>query len=151
MGRVIPANIPVVDFRRQSMVLQWDALGGTWTACDVPPALVHGVALIRASHPNICIFGRDDRLHLQIAADRYEMSDNSPRVKWGRDWASLGVRRRFVIETATGGALLSHAYWNGQGDDFFSWLAARTADPQWRAANARRWSEGVEPATLRAC
>jgi hypothetical protein len=43
-------TIPVIDFRRHSMVLQWHALAGTWTACDNPPQLVHGIALIRASH-----------------------------------------------------------------------------------------------------
>ena len=31
------ATISVIDFRRHSMVLQWHALGGTWTACDSPP------------------------------------------------------------------------------------------------------------------
>jgi len=45
-------TVSVIDFRRQSMVLQWHALGGTWTACDTPPALVHGIALIHATGPN---------------------------------------------------------------------------------------------------
>ena len=44
-------TIPVVDFRRQSMALQWHALGGTWTACDTTPALVHGVAPSASSAP----------------------------------------------------------------------------------------------------
>ena len=37
-------TISVIDFRRHSMVLQWHSLGGTWTACDNPPQLVHGIA-----------------------------------------------------------------------------------------------------------
>ncbi len=50
-----PSTISVIDFRRHSMVLQWHAVGGTWSAYDVPPQLVHGIALIRASQPNICV------------------------------------------------------------------------------------------------
>ena len=50
MASADSTTISVLDFRRHSMVLQWHALGGTWTACDTPPALVHGIALIRASH-----------------------------------------------------------------------------------------------------
>jgi len=149
MAPTFSPYIPVVDFRRQSMVLQWHALGGTWTACDVPPALVHGVALIRASQPNICLYGRDGALNLQIGADQYLLSDNSPRIQWSRGLASFGLRRRFTIESSDGSTLFSHAYWNSRGDDFFSWLALRAADPGWRAANGRRWSEGVQPAILR--
>jgi len=48
-------TITVIDFRRRSMVLQWHALGGTWTACDMPPQLVHGIAFIRVTQPNICL------------------------------------------------------------------------------------------------
>jgi hypothetical protein len=149
MACTITPNIPVIDFRRQGMVLQWDALDGTWTACDVPPALVHGVALIRASPPNICLYARDGRLHLQVGPDQYALSERSPRIKWSRGLASLGLRRRFIIESSAGAVLFSHAYWTGQGDDFFSWLASRTADPEWRTTSGRRWSEGVEPAVLR--
>jgi len=141
--------ISVIDFRRQSMMLEWHALSGTWTACDAPPALVHGVALIRASQPNICLFGRGGRLHLQVGSDQYALSENSPRIKCIRVFASFGLRRRFTVESSTGGVLFSHAYWTGQGDDFFLWLAARAEDPDWRAANGRRWSEGMEAALLR--
>ena|SRR6202011_3923359 len=149
MGPTIPSNIPVIDFRRQSMVLQWHSGSGTWTACDVPPALVHGIALIRASYPNICLFGKDGRLHLQIGPDQYPMSENSPRIKWSRGWATLGLRRRFTVESSTDGVLLRHIYWTGQANGFFSWIASRTADPEWRIANGRRWSDGVQPAVLR--
>ena len=142
-------EIPVIDFRRQSMVLRWHAFGGTWTAYDVPPALVYGVALIRASQPNMCLFARDGTLHFQVGADQYALMENSPRIKWSRRLASFGLRRRFIIESGQGGVLFTHGYWTDQGDDFFAWLAARTADPAWRTANGRRWSEGVNPRVLR--
>lgn len=149
MAPAVPPPIPVIDFRRQSMVLQWDALAGTWSACDVPPALVHGVALIRASQPNICLYAREGRLHLQLATDQYELSESSPRVRWTRQRATFGLRRRFTLEAGGGSVLFSHAYWTDQGDEFFAWLVTRTADPAWRAQNGRRWSEGVNPTLLR--
>lgn len=149
MGPTIPSTIPVIDFRRHNMMLRWHALEGTWTACDLPPALVHGVALIRASQPNICLFGRDGRLHFQVGSDQYALTEDSPRIRWSRGLATFGLRRHFVLESGSGGVLYRHAYWTGQADDFFSWFAARAADPQWRAANALRWSEGVQPAELR--
>ncbi len=142
-------SIPVIDFRRQSMVLEWRALTGAWTPCDVPPALVHGIALIRAGQPNICIYGRGGRLYLQVGADQYALSENSPRIRCTRGLASFGLRRRFRIESSAGGILFSHSYWNGQGDDFFRWLATRAENPDWRAANGRRWSDGLEAAALR--
>jgi hypothetical protein len=142
--------IPVVDFRRQSMVLEWRAMNGTWTPCDVPPALVHGVALIRAGQPNICLYGRGGRLHLQIGADQFNLVENSLRVKYGRGLATMGLRRRFRIESDSGNLLYSHSYWASQGDEFFQWLTARAANPEWRATNGRRWSDGVEAAVLRA-
>ena len=49
-------TVSVVDFRRQGMVLQWHVSGGTWSAYEMPPSLVHGVALIRAAQPNICVY-----------------------------------------------------------------------------------------------
>ncbi|MDB6085054.1 MAG: hypothetical protein JWN43_2935 [Gammaproteobacteria bacterium] len=149
MGPTIPPYIPVIDFRRHSMVLQWQASGGTWSACDVPPALVHGVALIRASRPNICLFGRDGQLHFQVGPDLYALSESSPRIRWNRRLASFGLRRHFAVESTRGDVLFSHAYWRGRGDDFFSWFASRAADPEWRAVNGQRWSEGVRPAVLR--
>lgn len=141
--------ISVIDFRRQSMMLEWHASSGTWTACDEPPALVHGVALIRASRPNICLFGQGDRLHLQVGPEQFALSENSPRIKCTPSLVSFGLRRRFTVESSTGGVLFSHAYWTGQGEDFFNWLTARAQDPQWRTENGRRWSEGVEAAVLR--
>src|SRR5258708_40010233 len=83
-------TIPVLDFRRHSMVLQWHALGGTWTACDTPPPLVHGIALIRASQPNICVYGHAGRLPLQVGANQYALAGNSPRISCFRGWGSFG-------------------------------------------------------------
>jgi hypothetical protein len=140
---------PVIDFRRQSMILEWLAPSGTWAACDAPPVRVHGVALIRASQPNICLFGRGGRLYLQVGSDQYAFFEDSPRIKCTRGVASFGLRRRFTVESG-GTTLFSHAYWTNQGDDFFRWLATRAADPAWRTATGRRWSDGIDANALRA-
>jgi hypothetical protein len=149
MGPTSTAGIPVIDFRRQSMVLQWNSVNGTWVAFDDPPALVHGVALIRAAKPNICLFGRDGRLNLQVGSEQYSLAEDAPRLAWRRGSATFGLRRRFTVEASDGTVLLSHAYWNGQGDEFFSWLVPRADDLDWRAANARQWSDGVQPIAVR--
>jgi hypothetical protein len=143
-------TVSVIDFRRQSMVLQWHVLGGTWTAYDVPPSLVHGIALIRPAQVNICVYGHAGRLRLQVGPEQYALNENSPRLKCTRGVASFGLRRRFTVESSTGGVLYGHSYWTGQGGDFFRWLAARAQDPDWRASAARRWSEGVAAPVLRA-
>jgi hypothetical protein len=142
-------TISVVDFRRQSMVLQWHALGGTWTAYDTPPPLVHGIALIRVSQPNICVYGRAGRLRLQVGANQYALSENSPRIRCTRGWASFGFRRRFSVDSSTGGLLYSYAYWTNQHHDFFRWLASKAEDPDWRVASGRQWSEGLAATALR--
>jgi hypothetical protein len=64
--------------------------------------------------------------------------------------ASFGFRRRFTVESSTGGVLYSYAYWTTQHHDFFRWLAARAEDPDWRVTSARQWSEGLAAAALRA-
>ena len=145
----IPSSIPVIDFRRQSMVLEWNAMNGTWSPYNDPPGLVHGVALIRAAQPNICLFAREGCLHLQVGSEQYPLAENSPRIRWTRGAASLGLRRRFTLESDAGGAFFKHAYWTSQGDEFFSWLTARAADPAWRGTTANRWSEGLQPVVLR--
>jgi hypothetical protein len=142
-------TISVIDFRRRSMVLQWHALGGTWTAWDIPPALVHGIALIRATQPNICVYGQAGRLRLQVGPDQYALSENSPRIRCTRGLASFGFRRRFTVSSSTGGVLYNYAYWTNQRHDFFRWLAAKAEDPDWRVTSGRRWSEGVPATTLR--
>ncbi|HWX32483.1 MAG TPA: hypothetical protein VNZ53_34265 [Steroidobacteraceae bacterium] len=142
-------TISVIDFRRRSMVLQWHALGGTWTAYDIPPALVHGIALIRAAQPNICVYGQAGRLRLQVGPDQYALSENSPRISCTRGLASFGFRRRFTVSSSTGGVLYNYAYWTSQRHDFFRWLAAKAEDPDWRVTSGRRWSEGVPATALR--
>src|SRR6202789_941012 len=142
-------TIPVIDFRRQSMVLQWHALGGTWTACDPPPALVHGIALIRASQPNICVYGHAGRLRLQVGPHQFALAENSPRIRCTRGWAGLGFRRRFIVDSSAGGVLFSYAYWTDQRQDFFRWLATKAEDPDWRVTSARQWSEGRAATALR--
>ncbi len=117
----MPANrqsiVNVIDFRRQRLILEWNAAGGTWTACDDPPALVHGVAFIRAAPPNICIFGREGLLHLQVGPEQFTLSENSPRIRCTHGFMSFGLRKRFTVESSTGGVLFSHSFWSGQGSD----------------------------------
>src|ERR1700692_1748067 len=91
-------TIPVIDFRRHSMALQWHALGGTWTAFDTPPPLVHGVALIRAAHPNICVYARAGRLRLQIGPNQYALAENSPRITCTRGLVHLRFCDRVALE-----------------------------------------------------
>jgi hypothetical protein len=143
------ATIAVIDYRRHSMVLQWHTLGGTWTACDTPPQLVHGVAMIRASLPNICVYGHAGRLHLQVGPNQFALAENSPRISCTRGLASFGFRRRFTVQSSTGAVLYSYGYWTNQHHDFFRWLAAKAEDPDWRTASGRLWSEGVPATALR--
>ncbi len=150
MGQTHTTAIPVIDFRRQGMMLDWHCGSGTWTACDDPPALLHGVALIRAGQPGVCMYGRDGLLHLQVGDDQYALSEHLPHLRFVRDWASAGLRRRFLVESGAGDVLLSHSYWSDQGDAFFEWLTARAEDPEWRSTTSRLWSDGVEAAVLRA-
>ncbi len=142
--------VPVIDFRRHSMVLEWHTLGGTWTAYDIPPQLVNGIALIRPSLPNVCVYAQGGRLQLQIGATQYPLSEASTQIRCTRGIASFGLRRRFTVESGSGRVLYSYAYWIGKGQDFFRWLAAKASDPDWRATSGRRWSEGVASAALRA-
>jgi hypothetical protein len=142
--------VPVIDFRRQSMVLEWHTLGGTWTAYDDPPPLVNGVALIRPSLPNVCVFAQAGSLRLQIGAHQYVLAENAPRIRCTRGFASFGFRRRFTVESAAGEVLYTYAYWPGRGQDFFRWLAGRAADRDWRLTRGQSWSEGLASAALRA-
>ncbi|MGC1523717.1 MAG: hypothetical protein WA803_19405 [Steroidobacteraceae bacterium] len=144
------APISVIDYRRRGMVLHWHALGGTWTASDNPQAPVHGIALIRVSQPNICVFGQGGRLRLQVGPNQYALSENSPRIRCTRGVASFGFRRRFSVESSTGGVLYSNSYWVNQRHDFFRWLAIKAEDPDWRVASGRQWSEGLAAESLRA-
>jgi hypothetical protein len=142
------ATISVVDFRRRSMVLRWHALGGTWTACEFPPSLAHGVALISPTGPNVCLYGHGGRLLLQIGPNQYALAERSPRIICRSGWILLGLRRRFLVKSSTGGLLFSHRYWRGQGRDFFRWLAQHAGDQDWRIACGMQWSDGMAPAAL---
>jgi hypothetical protein len=142
-------TISVIDFRRHTMVLQWHSLGGTWTACDLPPPLVHGIALIRSSGPNICVFGQGGRLRLQVGPNQYSLAENSPRISCTRGLASFGFRRRFTVKSSGGGVLFSYSYWTNRGRDFFRWLADKAEDPDWRTTTGRLWSDGLASTALR--
>lgn len=144
-----PTNIPVIDFRRQSMVLQWHTVAGTWAAYDVPPALVNGIAHIRPTLPNICIYAQGGLLQLQIGLEHFVLNERSPRIRCTRGFASFGFRRRFSVESDAGAVLYSYSYWTGRGNDFFRWLASRAEDAGWRVNCGRNWSEGVESSALR--
>jgi hypothetical protein len=140
-------DVAVIDFRRHSMVLEWHSASGTWSPFDVAPALVHGIAFIRVSQPNICIYAQLGRLTLQIGPSHYVLSEQSPRIRCTP--ASFGLRKRFIVESGSGEILYSYAYWTNQGPDFFSWLAACAEDPDWRTRSRRLWSAGVAAAELR--
>jgi hypothetical protein len=141
-------TLPVLDYRRRSMILQWHALGGTWTPCEFPPSRVHGIALISATGPNICVFGQGGRLLLQIGPDQYGLAENSPRIICRSGLILLGLRRRFIVRSSTGEILYSHRYWLSQNGDFFHWLAKHAGNPDWRRTCGRQWSEGIEPSAL---
>ncbi len=130
------------------MVLHWHSPGGTWTPCEFPPALVHGIALISPPSPSMCVFGQAGRLLLQIGANQYALTETSPRITCRRGWILLGLRRRFMVRASSGALLYNHSYWRGQGRDFYSWLAQHAGNPQWRMVCGRQWSQGVEPSTL---
>ena len=142
-------TVAVVDFRRQNMLLQWHVKDGTWSAYDAPPALVHGVALIRAGQPNICLYARGGELMLQLGSRQRPFTADSLRIKCGTAFLTFGLRKRFSIESSNGELLFSHAYWASQGEEFFPWIAARAQDPGWRASKGRLWSDGISAAALR--
>jgi hypothetical protein len=141
-------TVHVMDFRRRNLVLRWHALGGTWTACEFPPPLVHGVALISGAGPNICVYGKAGRLTLQVGPTHYALGDKSPRISCRGAWLLFGLRRRFLVKSSTGGILFSYRYWRRQGRDFFRWLARRASSPGWCATSGREWTDGVAPAVL---
>jgi hypothetical protein len=147
---LIAASIPVIDFRRQRMSLQWHAKSGSWTAYDEPPGIVHGVCFIRASGPNICLYAENGHLRLQIDARIFPLTYLGPRISCRRSLISLGLRRRFRLESADGEVLFSTAYWASQKNDFFAWLASMGRQADWHERTALRWTEGLNPAALRA-
>jgi hypothetical protein len=146
----VTMTIPVIDFRRRRMTLEWHAQNGTWTDNDNPPALVHGVGFIRAAGPNICLYAHAGSLWLQIATNQYTLSAPALLVRCSRSMASLGLRQHFSVASAGAGVLFSHSYWTQHKDDFFLWLATQIKDPGWHRRTAERWTVGLTPAALRA-
>lgn len=140
--------VAVVDFRRSRLLLEWHTGSGSWTACDSPPALVHGIALIRPGQENVCLYGRGGQLKLQIGAQHFTLEETSPVLSCTRPAAGFGLRRQFRVEV-DGAELFGHSYWSHQGRDFFQWLAGQAQTPGWRAVAAQRWSDGVEAGELR--
>jgi hypothetical protein len=141
--------VTVIDFRRRSMLLHWRPVDGTWTPCEEPASVVHGIASIRAEPPNICLFGQGGSLYLQIAEQRIHLPErNAPRIVCKR--ALFGLMRICSVESPQRITLFKQIYWSDRGPDFFRWLATKAADSEWRADRGRRWTEGVTPAGLRA-
>jgi hypothetical protein len=154
MSDTTQGTISVLDFRRRRMAVQWNIESGAWVSHEEAPALVHGIALIRPSCANICLYGHDGSLILQIGADHHVLADAgaahmSVVIKCGRVALSLGFRREIAVKAASGAALFTHQYWIDSQPDFFKMLADKTASEEWRAASARSWSEGVSSAQLR--
>lgn len=142
-------TIPVIDFRRRRLSLQWYAPTGTWTAYDEPPAIVHGVGFIRATGPNVCLYALNGELRLQVDARVYALYGPVPRISCSRSVSSLGLRRRFRLTAEDGSLLSSVSYWAHKHNDFFHWLAAAAKQPDWSRRTAERWTEGLSPTLLR--
>ncbi len=140
----------VIDYRRRSMLLHWHTRDGTWTPCEEPPLNVHGVAMIRATAPNVCLYGQGGTLYLQIDAERFALSATvAPRITCRRTWMSFGFQRICTVE-ANSRRVLKVSFWSEQGGNFFRWLAAKSSDSDWRVERGRRWTEGVLPEAIRA-
>ncbi len=144
------AAIPVIDFRRSRMTLRWHPEDGTWDAYDEAPALVHGVALIRPTGQNFCLYGHAGSLVLQAGAQQFTFAAGEPRLSCARTWSSVGLRREFRIRGGAAGEPLRYSYWAHPLPDFLVWLAARAADPQWSQETGQRWTEGLSDGALRA-
>ncbi|MFI4890249.1 MAG: hypothetical protein ACHQIL_06935 [Steroidobacterales bacterium] len=142
--------VPVIDFRRRRMTLQWHVPSGTWTAFDEPPAIVHGVGFIRASGPNIGLYAQSGDLLLQVDTSQFMLTELMPLISCSRTLVSLGLRRRFRVESSGPGLLYGTTYWAPKKDDFFVWLASAARHPDWYRQTGERWTEGLTPAALRA-
>jgi hypothetical protein len=166
-------TISVLDFRRRRMAVQWNIESGAWISHEEAPALVHGIALIRPSCANVCLYGHDGSLILQIGPDHHVLAESgavhtgavhtgavhtgalqtgAPArivIKCARVALSLGLRREIAVKPGNGAALFTHQYWIDRHPDFFKMLADKTASDEWRATSARSWSDGVSSTQLR--
>lgn len=142
-------TVPVIDFRRSRLSLQWDISTGTWAAYDEPPGIVHGVGFIRATGPNVCLYATGETLQLQVDTRVFALAEPGSRVSCRPDLLSLGLRRSFRLDAADGPALFRLGYWATRHNDFFRWLAAVARQAGWRQRTAQRWTEGLSPASLR--
>jgi hypothetical protein len=61
-----------------------------------PAALVHGIALIRASQPNICVYGHGGRLRLQVGPEQYALVGELAAHQLQPRRGELRLRRRFT-------------------------------------------------------
>jgi len=141
--------LPVIDFRRRRLSLQWDVATGTWSAYDEPPGIVHGVGFIRAAGPNICLYAQGGELQLQVDTQLIPISGTAPRISCTPSLPTFGLRRNFRVVAADGSLLLGIGYWASRQNDFFQWLAAAARQPDWRRRTASRWTEGLTPSVLR--
>ena len=137
-------TISVIDFRRHSMVLQWHALGGTWTACDTPPALVHGIALIRASRTQylrvwsgraLAPAGRPESIRVGGKFAAHQL-----HARLGQLRISPALHRRDRAPAACCSAIPIGPI---KARISYRWLADKAEDPDWRVTSGRQWSEGV--------
>ena len=144
-----PHLISVLDFRRRRMSVRWNVALSSWTALEETPALVHGIALIRPALPSVCLYGHAERLYLQIGAERFLLEALAPQLRCEPELISGGLRRIFSVQSAQREALYSERYWAISGPDFFSALARKGIDPQWRSDSAALWSAGIDSALLR--
>jgi hypothetical protein len=146
---VNPAILAVIDFRRRRMILDWHTADGTWTASDTAAPLLHGIALIRASQPNICVYGLAGQLYFQAGTTRFRLEADTPRLTLASALPTFGFRRRFDVAGRGGETLFGIRYWSTERRDFFQWLTARAADAAWRRACGTLWSDGVAEDALR--
>ena len=150
MSDILKDTVSVLDFRRRRMAVQWNIVSGQWSAHEEAPPLVHGIALIRPGADNVCLYGHDGALLLQIGARPHVLApDGAIKVQCAAVALSLGFRREVSVTSGDGTTLFRHQYWIGSHPDFFKLLADRTASAQWRAASALSWSDGVSSTLLR--
>lgn len=130
------------------MSVRWNIGTNSWTAHEEAPALVHGIAMIRATLPSICLYGFEDQLHLQLGGEHFLLTADQPQISCSKELLSGGLRRIFTLQ-AVGTALYTERYWALSGPDFFALLAHKSADPDWRSTSAKLWSAGIDSAQLR--